>query len=243
MIRHTLTISMFAMAAALGCGGRAGGTSAGTSSGTMAESGSSSGSGSGAGSGSDFGTGDTLDADIPDAFPVTCAQYTFALDPDAAAEMCAFTPADVECNSTTDCTSYVKVGCGCFSPVYGVNNKNTVKCFAPPCIGQISADGGIYTCPADTFGLYTQDCQFVADSQNVAVACVNHQCLTYAAVRGLGYGTPQDCAAAGGQCVLGGGAGICARQGPANTCNCNPGCNPGGGVCCVEFIDAGDAGN
>jgi len=57
------------------------------------------------------------------------------------------------------------------------------------------------------------------------------------------YGTPQDCTAAGGQCVLGGGGALCAKQGPANTCNCNPGCNPGGAICCVEWFDAGEAGS
>jgi hypothetical protein len=53
------------------------------------------------------------------------------------------------------------------------------------------------------------------------------------------YGTPQDCAAAGGQCVLGSAANVCAKQGPDNTCNCNPACNPGGSFCCLAFIDAG----
>jgi len=55
------------------------------------------------------------------------------------------------------------------------------------------------------------------------------------------YGTPADCAAAGGQCAIGGGIG-CVKQGPENTCNCNPGCNPGGAICCVQFVDAGDGG-
>jgi hypothetical protein len=55
----------------------------------------------------------------------------------------------------------------------------------------------------------------------------------------LSYGTPQDCANAGGRCVIGGFN--CAKTGPENTCNCNPACNPGGAVCCVAFIDAGDA--
>src|SRR5580704_7407066 len=57
-----------------------------------------------------------------------------------------------------------------------------------------------------------------------------------------GYGTPQDCSNAGGQCVLAGGGGLCAKQGPTNTCNCNPGCNPGGAICCIEWVDAGEAG-
>ena len=58
---------------------------------------------------------------------------------------------------------------------------------------------------------------------------------------GQSYGTPQDCAAAGGQCMLGPGVSICAKRGPENTCNCNPGCNPGGGFCCLALIDGGDA--
>jgi hypothetical protein len=54
-------------------------------------------------------------------------------------------------------------------------------------------------------------------------------------------GTPQDCTAAGGQCVLGSDVNACAKQGPENTCNCNPTCSPGGSFCCLSFIDAGDA--
>ena len=54
------------------------------------------------------------------------------------------------------------------------------------------------------------------------------------------YGTPQDCTAAGGQCT-GTGASACVKEGPDNTCNCNPGCNPGGSFCCLVFPDAGDA--
>ncbi|HEY8087948.1 MAG TPA: hypothetical protein VIF09_08885 [Polyangiaceae bacterium] len=55
------------------------------------------------------------------------------------------------------------------------------------------------------------------------------------------YGTPQDCTAAGGQCIVGPGLN-CAKEGPVDTCNCNPGCNPSGAFCCVAFVDAGDAG-
>jgi hypothetical protein len=54
-------------------------------------------------------------------------------------------------------------------------------------------------------------------------------------------GTPQDCAAAGGQCVLPTLA--CVKQGPSDTCNCDPECNPGGAYCCLAFIDAGEAGS
>jgi hypothetical protein len=68
-----------------------------------------------------------------------------------------------------------------------------------------------------------------------------------AALLGLGCnssssGTPQDCVAAGGQCVLGSAVKACAKQGPSGTCNCNPDCNPGGSFCCLAFIDAGEAG-
>jgi hypothetical protein len=142
-------------------------------------------------SGSNGGTGDGLDAEVPDAFPVTCAQYTFALDPDAPANTCAITLADVACNSNADCTSYRPPGCGCIEPVYGVNTtygvnvKGTALCPPPPCAPQTNADGGLYTCPVDASGPYTEDCQFVPGSQSVAVACVNHQCLTYAAGGGF----------------------------------------------------------
>lgn len=34
---------------------------------------------------------------------------------------------------------------------------------------------------------------------------------------------------------MGGFENSCARQGPENTCNCNPGCNPGGAFCCVAL--------
>jgi hypothetical protein len=163
MIRPALVTLTIALAWALGCGGR---------------------ESAGSGSDSGGGTGGILDAEIPDAFPATCTEYTFSLDPDAAADTCAFTPADVACNSNADCTTSVKVGCGCLDPVYGVNTTSTARCVAPPCGVSLNADGGIYTCPADRSGLYTQDCQFVPDSLSVAVACVNNECITFAAAPG-----------------------------------------------------------
>jgi hypothetical protein len=54
------------------------------------------------------------------------------------------------------------------------------------------------------------------------------------------YGTPQDCMAAGGRCIVGPAVG-CIAEGPPNTCNCNPGCAPSGAICCVAFADAGPA--
>jgi hypothetical protein len=105
----------------LGCGGKSqaapdGGnadssSSGGGSSGVNASSGGSSGRGDGSGSageGGPSGDGDadevgdawaegTLDAEIPDAFPASCPQFGFAIEPDAAPDTCAFTQADVVC--------------------------------------------------------------------------------------------------------------------------------------------------
>jgi hypothetical protein len=202
MIRSALVISTIALAGALGCGGResrsspaltcndngtvhANGTfwacSDGCNScscnngeigstliGCSLSSGPDGSTGVGASSGAGSGAGGR---------GYDCTEYTFSLNPDAAADTCSFTPADVTCNSNADCTTYVKIGCGCFDPVYGVNTTNTVKCVAPPC-------SPMPACPANASGLYTQACQLVADSSSVAVACVNHQCLTYAGAPG-----------------------------------------------------------
>jgi hypothetical protein len=54
------------------------------------------------------------------------------------------------------------------------------------------------------------------------------------------YGTPEDCTAAGGQCVLTAPGNMCGKTGPENSCNCNPTCATGGAFCCIEFIEAGD---
>jgi hypothetical protein len=51
-------------------------------------------------------------------------------------------------------------------------------------------------------------------------------------------GTPEDCTAAGGRCVVG--TAPCAKQGPDDTCA--NGSTPAGGFCCITFIgDAGDS--
>ncbi len=197
-MRHRKELALAFLAFVLGCGGKTEETSNGASGANLSSSGSSgdtsetadastSSSGGSASSGdnaSRSGSADE-DADLPDGFPVTCAQFTFVLTPGAGANACAFTPADVACNSNADCTTYVDDShCDCFEPVYGVNVKNTVKCFAPPCAAQLDADGGIYTCPTNASGLYAQNCQFVPDSQSVAVACRNHQCFTYTVATG-----------------------------------------------------------
>jgi hypothetical protein len=77
-----------------------------------------------------------------------------------------------------------------------------------------------------------------SESGSVVATCDSSICQPAA---GSGsYGTPQDCTAAGGQCLVGPPE-YCAKQGPENTCNCNPGCNPSGAYCCLEFIDAHQA--
>jgi hypothetical protein len=157
-----------------GGGSSGGNASPGGSSGASDVSGGGSGSSSGGGasSGSDAGADAAFDADVPDAFPANCGQYTLVIRPDAAPNACAFTPADVACNTSTDCTSYLVNGCGCIEPLYGVNTASTVKCEPPPCPRE--------DCQADASGFETQDCKLVQGSNQAAVACVNHQCMTYA---------------------------------------------------------------
>ena len=175
-----------------GSSGSSGATGAGSSGSTGSSGGSGSGSGGASGSGGESSsgssssggvfdgaaadalpkTGGAVDAAVPDAFPADCGEVTLVLRPDAAPNTCAFTPADVACNTGTDCNSYLVNGCGCIEPLYGVNTASTAKCEPPPCPPPL---GG---CPAS--GFETQDCKVVTDSQHVAVACVNHQCMTYA---------------------------------------------------------------
>jgi hypothetical protein len=129
--------------------------------------------------------GDAGAYDVPDAFPASCPQFSFPLRLDAAADTCAFSPTDVACTTDSDCVAYPVVGCGCFDPIYGVNKTGTERCIPPPCPPPTEA------CAPDASGLYlTQDCQFVDNSiytrtvvsgDIVKVACVNHQCETYAA--------------------------------------------------------------
>jgi hypothetical protein len=132
--------------------------------------------------------GDSGMAEVPDAFPPSCNEFSFELEPDAAANTCAFTPADVACSTSADCVTQVMAGCGCFQPVYGVNKMSTAVCIPPPCPALPTQ-----TCLNDaSAGYLTQDCQFVDSVQYAgfpespnetfaAVACVNHQCETYAA--------------------------------------------------------------
>lgn len=163
------------LALALGCGGKtqSGAKTAMGSSGSATSSTSNRGSSS-SGWANDAGVSGTFDAEIPDAFPASCGgQFTLVLDPDAATNTCAFSPADVACGADADCTAYLVVGCGCIDPVWGVNKANTVRCPAPPCPPPSA------TCPSDASGFRAQDCQLVATQQDLSVACVNHQCMTF----------------------------------------------------------------
>ena len=50
------------------------------------------------------------------------------------------------------------------------------------------------------------------------------------------HGTPDDCSTAGGQCVINQVGHTCTKLGPANTCNCNPDCDPAGSYCCLDLV-------
>jgi len=98
---------------------------------------------------------------------------TLVLDPDAAPETCHFTPADVACDATSDCTVYVVQGCSCVAPVVGVNMGSTARCPPLPCPPPPPGGG----CPQS--GLVTQDCKVVPSTDDVEVSCVGHQCKTF----------------------------------------------------------------
>jgi hypothetical protein len=117
--------------------------------------------------------GGALDAEAPDApFPGSCDQFSFELTPDAAPGTCAFTPADVACNTDDDCKPYTKEGCGCIEPVYGVNKTSTANCPALPCSPPFV--------PCQTSGFGAQDCQVVPMFAQVGVSCVAHECRSFA---------------------------------------------------------------
>jgi hypothetical protein len=118
-------------------------------------------------------SGDAFDGAIPDgAFPGSCDQFSFELTPDATPGTCAFTIADVTCNTTSDCMPYTREGCGCIEPVYGVNKASTANCPALPCSPPFV--------PCQTSGFGAQDCQVVPQASQVGVSCVAHVCRTFA---------------------------------------------------------------
>lgn len=92
---------------------------------------------------------------------------------------CGFTPTDVACDSSSECRTFTVPGhCGCGGQVVGVNTTSTgsiVRCpltYCPP-----PPSGTL--CP-----LLTEHCEAIYDASNVAVACVDHQCVTYATAVG-----------------------------------------------------------
>ncbi len=86
---------------------------------------------------------------------------------------CAVTPAEVTCNTTADCAVYPSGQCGCVSGAYGVSAScGPRSCLPPPCPPPPNG--------CQVTGFYTQDCHLVPALANVGVACVDHQCLTYA---------------------------------------------------------------
>jgi hypothetical protein len=172
----------------LGCGGRTnaepdGGGSHAASSGSSRRSGDA-GAASGTGSastsspgGSDAGADGPASGGrcgvpgIEDAAEIRCADAgTFALYTGGAPYNCEVKPADVACNTTSDCVAYPTDECACVAFAYGVNAACGLACTPPPCPP--------HACPVT--GFLTQDCQLVSSLENVAVDCVDHQCLTRA---------------------------------------------------------------
>jgi hypothetical protein len=83
---------------------------------------------------------------------------------------CEVKPADVACNAGSDCVAYPAGQCACVAPAFGVNAACGLSCPPPPCPP--------HACPVT--GFLTQDCQLVSNLANVAVDCIDHQCLTRA---------------------------------------------------------------
>jgi hypothetical protein len=114
------------------------------------------------------------------AFPLICGTFTFTLTPDAQPSACQFSPDAIACNENADCIPVLEINCGCIDREYGANKSSGVECFAPPCVAVPDAAS------CSVSGLGTEDCQVVADTSEVAVKCVAHQCLTYAVTPGDG---------------------------------------------------------
>jgi hypothetical protein len=107
-----------------------------------------------------------------------CAATTVDLVPDAAPGTCAFTPADVACNTASDCKVLLRLDCACYVPAVGVNVDSTAACLPPPCTPP-PADGG-----CESTGYITQDCAMVGSINLVGVGCVDHQCRTFVIIPG-----------------------------------------------------------
>jgi hypothetical protein len=106
-----------------------------------------------------------------------CVPFARLLLPDAEPNTCAFSPADIACTTDDDCKPYYVRGCsscGVFA-VVGQSQMNTVNCPVPPCVPPSQP-----VPPCVDAGYTTQSCQFVSHYSDVAAACVNGQCMTYA---------------------------------------------------------------
>jgi hypothetical protein len=110
-----------------------------------------------------------------DAASIQCgdaASFPLIYDDPNACEVPS--PANVFCDSASDCSAPVE--CGCPGRVYGINRKAglSLACDVPPppCNGPLRCDGG--------FNYHLQDCTSVPSVADIGARCVHHQCLTYA---------------------------------------------------------------
>jgi hypothetical protein len=128
----------------------------------------------------DAGAGpDAFATDVPDAFPDDCAtafpvlaQYFAAGTP-----TCRLSPGNVACESTNDCVVYLIGLCSGIDAV-GVNRDASLICASQNCPMPPPPGSGVESSPGS---IRTEDCRVVEGRQYVGVACVNNECLTYAA--------------------------------------------------------------
>jgi hypothetical protein len=106
-----------------------------------------------------------------------CAATAVDLVPDAAPGTCALTPADVACNTASDCKVLLRLDCDCYVPAVGVNVGSTAECLPPPCPPP-AGEG------CESTGYIAQDCAMVGSSNLVSVGCVDHQCRTFVIIPG-----------------------------------------------------------
>ena len=119
---------------------------------------------------------DAYAGEVPDAFPDDCATAlpVIAEYLSAGTSTCRLSPGNVACESTNDCiVSFLPQCCGS-SIAVGVNRDASLVCLPPN--GCLPPPGSGPCSPS----VATEDCQAVAGSHDVGVACVNSQCLTYA---------------------------------------------------------------
>jgi hypothetical protein len=117
-----------------------------------------------------------LAAEAPDAFPDDCATALPVFAKYASGPPCQLSPSNVACESTNDCVvTLIPLCCG--SEAVGVNKDASLVCLPPNGCLPPPPGSGIAPCSPS---VATEDCRTVAARQDVGVACVNQQCLTYA---------------------------------------------------------------